>query len=101
MFTKKEDKDYLYSCPLCTNGTLHVHKKNSVLKCDNCSITGRVIDDELSSHKWKKLNVLIDGEKYLIEPKKKASMKDLTDDGQICIIDNNEIICVSKEEIEK
>ncbi len=100
---KKYDKDNLYVCPMCSDQALYVHNHTEAT-CTTCDVRGSVVKEKVGDHKEKRLHVTINGVRHSIEPEEKEKelhMNDLTDDEKICVVENNELICVAKKHIEK
>lgn len=85
------DKDHLYDCPVCTDQALYVHEHKTV-SCKNCEFRG-VIKKNRKTHK-KELHLTIDGVHYSVEPEEKE------EDEKICVVVNNELVCVDKHSVD-
>lgn len=108
---KHYDKDHLYDCPMCSDHALYVHNHKTVerkgcnlrgnsmslddalyvddhksVECKNCNFRGTI----KKSHDKKELHVTINGVMYSVEPEEPE------EDEQICIVVNNELVCVDK-----
>ncbi len=108
---KHYDKDHLYDCPMCSDHALYVHDHKTVER-KGCNLRGNSmsLDDALyvddhktveckkcnfrgtikKSHDKKELHVTINGVMYSVEPEEPE------EDEQICIVVNNELVCVDK-----
>lgn len=97
---KHFDKDRLYECPMCNDRSLYIHE-HRVAKCNKCNFTGTIKKHKSKDQNTKELHVDIDGVVYTFEPDKDKEpiMKDLVNDDEICLVENNELICVPKEVI--
>jgi DNA-directed RNA polymerase subunit RPC12/RpoP len=84
MKIKHFDKEKLIDCPICSEHTLHELDKKTV-ECNSCNFRGTI----KRSHKSDKdeLHITIDGDVYRVEPVEE----------KVCVVVNNELVCVTKE----
>ena len=92
---KHFDETHLYECPMCKEETLTIHDHGEA-ECSSCDFKRQVKRYKSKDQDTEELHVEVDGEIFTF---KHRHMKDLVDDEKICIVENNELICVAKDEI--
>jgi len=93
-FRKHFDESNLYECPMCKNETLTIHDHGEA-ECSSCDFKRTVKTHKCKDLNTTELHIEVDGDIYKFKPR---HMKDLTDDEKICVVENNELICVAKSE---
>jgi len=88
------DKDHLYDCPMCLDQSLYVHDHKHA-ECTNCDFRGVIKKHKTDHGKEKELHITIDGIMYVVEPEKPV------EEEKICLVENNELICVNKHSMEE
>ena len=96
------DEDRLFGCPMCSDQSLYIHDHH-IVRCKGCNFRGIIKKHKGKDSNEKELHITIDGVMYVVEPEddKEVRMKDLLDDEKICVVENNELICVPKKAINK
>ena len=87
MKTINYDKEHLYECPVCEEEALYIHDHN-IAECKSCNFKGKVKKDKRGHED--EPHVDIEGVVYRVKQKRED------DDEKICIVVNNEYICVDK-----
>ncbi len=84
MKIKHLNKDELFDCPVCSEHLLHELDKKHV-ECSSCNF--RAVVKRSHKNDEEELNVTIEGITYRLE----------VEDEKICVVVNNELVCVTKE----
>lgn len=97
---KRGDPNHLYKCPHCLSQSL-VLKKSDLIICTSCNFNGKIhmlSNDDLEGNI---LTIEIKNTLYAVNEYKNKDvyLKDIIKTDDLCIINNNELIIVSKESL--